>query len=221
MVHSEIKHAALKLRERESSFDLDSWITLNSLNNDLNSPQPKSQALMLMPPQNWSHVARENNPKQPRNPKERIRKQIQGYKFPFRKDMCIKNRQLGTLRHKADTTIYSLPTKQAARSISCQKFKEVISKYIVIIFSPVSLFSFKTLRICKRTKKLSISYIFFWAQVHSCQRNATNCKLKKHKQSTTAQKLFPQSIEKIPHMLFKLRPKILGLLRSFCTRAWK
>ena len=50
IVHSEIKHAALKLRERESSFDLDSWITLNSLNNDLNSPQPKSQALMLMPP---------------------------------------------------------------------------------------------------------------------------------------------------------------------------
>ena len=45
IVHSEIKHAALKLRERErereSSFDLDSWITLDSLNNRSGQPSTK------------------------------------------------------------------------------------------------------------------------------------------------------------------------------------
>ena len=41
IVHSEIKHAALKLRERESSFDLDSWITLDSLNNRSEQPSTK------------------------------------------------------------------------------------------------------------------------------------------------------------------------------------
>ena len=95
IVHSEIKHAALKLRERESSLililesRLIPWTMIwTALNQNHRRWCPRRFGAMR---------PGKNNPKQPRNPKNGSGKRFRAYKIPFRKDIRIKNRQRGYL----------------------------------------------------------------------------------------------------------------------------
>ena len=110
MVHSEIKHAALKLRERV----LWSWFLNHAWFLEQWSEQPSIKITGLDVPADLEPCGQgKTTLKQPRNPKNGSGKRFRAYKIPFRKDIRIKNRQRGYL---SQTSIWN---PQVSNSSDC------------------------------------------------------------------------------------------------------